>query len=85
MDRREQLKFVLLVMSMTSCMAYSYGMIKLPTFTPFRWTKTKHTQELPKDNRCDGGTGSKQHKASVSHIPKTDKVERDLLRNKEPQ
>lgn len=54
MDRKEQLKFVLLVMSMTSCIAYSYG-----AFSPlqsFRNSPPTRQVQQSKDHRNDGGT-----------------------------
>lgn len=61
MDRREQLRFICIVISMTSCVAYSYGMFTLPSL-PFRKIQTKVKEEQAKDNRNDGGTESVNQK-----------------------
>lgn len=76
MDRRDQLKLVLMVMSMTSCVAYSYGIFKLPTSSLFR-RKLGTYEEKPKDYRTDGGTVSRSIKKMDLRV--TDKV--DMLRN----
>lgn len=57
MDRREQIKFVLFVMSMTSCVAYSYGLFTMPS--PFRkkesTVKPRLIESQAIDHRTDGG------------------------------
>lgn len=56
MDKIEQLKLILLAMSMTSCLAYSYGILSLPSFSWFRRSQTRLPEDRPKDKRNDGGT-----------------------------
>lgn len=79
MDKREQLKFVIMVMSMTSCVAYSFGLFKLPTFSIYRRNQPTILEEKSRDHRNDGGTGSRM-------ITKKDLTLKDriaLLRNSE--
>lgn len=79
MDKREQLKFVLMIMSMSSCVAYSYGMIKLPILPMFRRTESRALEAKTKDHRNDGGTVSRT--ITNMDLTVTDRV--DLLTNSE--
>lgn len=79
MDKREQLKFVLMVMSMTSCVAYSYGMFKLPTLSMFLRKGSRSLDDKTEDHRNDGGTVSRA--ITKMDLRVTDRV--DLLRNSE--
>lgn len=62
MDKKEQVKFILLVISMTSCVAYSFGMFKLPS--PFRkketFAKPRSIERQVIDHRTDGGGGTRR-------------------------
>lgn len=52
---------------MSSCVAYSYGMFKLPLFSLFRRPQTGMAEVKSQDHRDDGGTPARVATTALSN------------------
>ncbi|CAH2230713.1 jg12015 [Pararge aegeria aegeria] len=60
MDRKEQLKFFCMVLSMATLVEYSFGMFTLPSWSLKREKKAKPVYKQPHNTKYNGGTAESE-------------------------